>query len=158
MTSSLQVMLQNEIINELSDELTEMDLFHFTLLNQYNLDISNHQLKQLLSRQSTLSLNLEINSFLSMRNSPYMILEDGLGVVLMSHKWSNFVHGPFKLNVIQESLKYYCTSMFYLYTRLWAFNPFFYNVSYPVLDIFHYPRMILIILAVFYKIFFLNKI
>ena len=141
MASLSLLILPPEIIDQISQELSGMDLFHFTLVTYYYLDITNDHLMRLLSRQSSMSLIKETHALVQMTNSPYMIVEDGIGVVLSSHKWKNAVHGPFKLNVIQKSLKYFSMDLFFLYTRLWSFNPFYYEACYPTLDIFNYSCM-----------------
>jgi hypothetical protein len=134
------LILPTEMIDRLSEELSGMDLFHFTLLYSNYLDITNHHLIRLLCRQVSMSLVQEINALISMSDSPYMIVNDGIGLVLSSLKWSNVVHGAFKLDVIQKSLKYFSTSLFFLYARLWSFSPFYYEACYPTIDIFNYSR------------------
>ncbi|CAF3941131.1 unnamed protein product [Rotaria magnacalcarata] len=131
-------MLPNEIIDRISKELFGIDLFHFTLANESHLAISNYHLIQLLRLKSNIKLDKEIKSLLDMSKSPYMIVQNGIGLVLSSYKWSDFVYGAFKFNMIQKSLKYYSTTTFFLYCRLWSFTPFYYEASYPTLDIFAY--------------------
>ncbi|CAF4562257.1 unnamed protein product, partial [Rotaria socialis] len=142
MDLSILSVLPNEIIDLISEQLSGMDLFHFTLLNHYHLAITTYNLTQLLRLQSSLSLQKEIKSIIHMSKSPYMIVENGISLVLSSCKWNNFVYGPFKLQVIKKSLKYYSTDLFFLYCRLWGFNPFYYDSCYPTLDIFEYSCVI----------------
>ncbi|CAF1364317.1 unnamed protein product [Rotaria magnacalcarata] len=135
-------MLPNEIIDRISKELFGIDLFHFTLANESHLAISNYHLIQLLRLKSNIKLDKEIKSLLDMSKSPYMIVQNGIGLVLSSYKWSDFVYGAFKFNMIQKSLKYYSTTTFFLYCRLWSFTPFYYEASYPTLDIFAYSYLL----------------
>lgn len=138
MDISLPVVLPNEMIDRLSEELTGIDLFHFTLVTEYSLNISNYYVIKLFHSRPNLLLNKEIHSLIAMRKSPYSIEQNGISVVLSSNKWNDFVYGLFTLEIIEKSLKYYSTSIFFLYCRLWSFNPFYYNSSYPILDIFQY--------------------
>ena len=142
MIPSLLSLLPNEIIDRISDELSGMDLFHFMLVYESSLNINNRYLIRLLCRQSTLSLNTKIQSLLAMPRSPYIIVEDNVSIKLSSCKWKQFVYGPFKSNVIEKSLKYFSTSLFTLYCRLWSFTPFYYQSTYPTLEIFKYSCMI----------------
>lgn len=137
--------LPNEIIDILSHQLNGIDLFHFTLLFRFHLNITNYQLQKLLHRQSTYLLTDETKSLLRMSNSPYMMPEEDITLILSSLKWNTFVYGSFKLEIIEKSLKYFFTTMFSLYCRMWSFTPFHYQSSYPTLDIFEYSRMIFII-------------
>lgn len=134
-------LLPNELIEIISEQLFGIDLFHFTLVTEWRLTISSYHLMRLIRLQPTLSLDKEIKSLIEMPKSPYRIIENGITVDLSSHKWNNFVYGSFKIDVIEKSLKYYSTSMFSLYCRLWSFTPFYYTASYPTLDIFKYPCM-----------------
>lgn len=142
MAMSYVSLLPNEMIDNISQELTGIDLFHFTLVFEWRLNISNYQLLKLLRGQRAYMLTNEIKSLIDMLNSPYIIVEQGVGLMLSSLKWNNFVYGPFKLKVIEKSLKYCSTTMFSLYCRLWSFNPFCYKSSYPTLNIFEYPGII----------------
>ena len=83
-------------------------------------------------------LTNESESLLNMSNSSYLICEDSISIILSSLKWNNFVYGAFKLEVIEKSLKYCSTTIFSLYCRLWSLNPFFYESSYPTLNIFEH--------------------
>ncbi|CAF4108146.1 unnamed protein product [Adineta steineri] len=134
--------LPSEMIDRLSEELSGDDLFHFTLINYYYLGISNHHLIRLLSRQTSILLIKEINELIAMYKSPYMIFENYVGVQLSPCKWNNMIHGPFTVHATQKSLKYFSTSIFFLYTRLWSFTPFYYEASYPTLNIFNYPYLL----------------
>ncbi|CAF3928757.1 unnamed protein product [Adineta steineri] len=134
--------LPSEMIDRLSEELSGDDLFHFTLINYYYLGISNHHLIRLLSRQTNILLIKEINELIAMYKSPYMVFENYVGVQLSPCKWSNMIHGPFTVHATQKSLKYFSTSVFFLYTRLWSFTPFYYEASYPTLNIFNYPCLL----------------
>ncbi|CAF1368428.1 unnamed protein product [Rotaria magnacalcarata] len=142
MDTSFLPQLPNEIIDRMTKELFGMDLFNFTLANEWHLSISSYHLKQLLRLQPSLPLDKEIKSLLAMSKSPYMIIENGMSLVLSSLKWNNFVYGCFKLDVIEKSLKYHSTPMFYLYCRLWSFTAFYYAASYPTLDIFEYSYLL----------------
>ncbi|CAF4103243.1 unnamed protein product, partial [Adineta steineri] len=124
--------------------------------------IINHRLLQLLRTQTKILLTNETNVLLTMPNSPYIIHEDGISIFLSSYKWNNFVYGAFKLDVIEKSLKYYSTTMFSLYCRLCSFNPFYYESSYPTLNIFKYsyllePRPLSVEEYTFFKIFGNNQ-
>ena len=130
-----------ELIHLLSQYLTGIDLFHFTLINYGYVDRTDYYLIRLLRGQFQSSLIEKVHELIDMYNSPYMILEDGIGVILSEQKWRNVVYGPFKINIIEKSLKYFSTTIFFLYSRLWSFSPFYYEVSYPTLDIFNYPCM-----------------
>jgi hypothetical protein len=141
MSKQRSPLLPNELMDLISEELTGMDLLHFTIAALDYLDISNHQLARLLRGQRTVALDKEIKSLTSMRNSPYVIVEQSIALPLSSHKWNHFVYGPFKLDTAQRSLKYFPTTLFFLYTRLWSFTPFYYDACYPILDIFQHPCM-----------------
>lgn len=141
MTPSLSL-LPNELIDRISNELSGMDLFHFTLVYESSLSINNALLIRLFCRRCTLSLNIEIQSLVSLPWSPYIIVGDDVSIKLSPCKWKKFVYGPFKSNVIEKSLKYFSTTLFTLYCRLWSFNPFYYQSTYRVLDIFEYSCMI----------------
>lgn len=142
MAASLLSLLPNEMIDQISNDLSGLDLFHFMLVYESSLNINNAYLIRLLYGQSTLSLNAEVQSLLTMLRSPYIIVEDDLSIKSSSCRWKKFVYGPFKSNVIEKSLKYFPTTLFTLYCRLWSFNPFYYQSTYPVLEIFKYSCMI----------------
>lgn len=135
-------LLPNEIIELISEELSGMNLFHFTLATECHLTISSYHLIRLIRLQPSISLKKEIKSLIDMPKSPYMTTENGISLVLSSHKWNSYVYGCFKIDVIEKSLKYYSTPVFFLYCRLWPFTPFYYTPSYPTLDIFEYSCMI----------------
>lgn len=141
MALSLLSLLPNEIIDRISDELIGTNLFHFTLVYGFRLNCSETFLIRLLRRQSTVYLIAEIKSLILEPQSPYLMVDDSVSIKLSSCKWKNFVYGPFKSNVIEKSLKYFSTSLFALYCRLWSFNPFYYRSTYPTLEIFKYPCM-----------------
>ncbi|CAF3265137.1 unnamed protein product [Rotaria socialis] len=141
MDLSLLPVLPSGIIDRISEELSGVNLFHFTLANEWHLTITTYHLIQLLRLQCSLSLENEIKSLIDMSKSPYMITENGISLVLSPCKWNNFVYGAFKMHVIAKSLKYYSTDMFFLYCRLWAFSPFYYESSYPTLDVFDYTYL-----------------
>jgi hypothetical protein len=149
MDTSHQIILPTNIINQISEELTGIDLFHFTLATYYYLDISDYHLINLLEKRPNMLLITETNALLRIFKSPYFMLGDLIGVILSSNKWNTFVHGPFKINVIEKSLKYFHTNTFYLYSRLWSFTPFHYSPTYPTLEIFNYSCR-KIILRIFY--------
>ena len=134
-------MLPSELMDLISEKLWGIDLVHFTIAAFDYLDISNHQLRRLLRGQRTIVLDKEIKKLTSMWNSPYTSVQEGISLSFSSQKWNHFIHGPFKLDTIEKSLKYFSTTLFFVYTRLWPFNPFYYDASYPILDIFQYPCM-----------------
>ncbi|CAF1450442.1 unnamed protein product [Adineta steineri] len=142
MTTPYIPVLPSEMIDRLSEELSGDDLFHFTLINYYYLGISNHHLIRLLSRQTNILLIKEINELIAMYKSPYMIFKNYVSVQLSPCKWSNMIYGPFTMHATQKSLKYFSTSVFFLYTRLWSFTPFYYEASYPTFNIFNYPYLL----------------
>jgi hypothetical protein len=126
-------------MERLSDELKGNDLFHFTLAYENDLGIGDYYLRRLLCKRSPVSLDSEIQSLLFMCKSPYIKVNDGMSVKLLPHKWNDFVYGCFSIMTIEKSLKYFSTNMFFVYCRLWSFNPFYYQASYPMVDIFKYP-------------------
>ena len=132
-------MLPNELMDRISEELTGMDLLNFAIAALDYLNISNYQLARLLRGQLTISMDKEIKSLTCMWNSPYVIVEQRIALPLSSHKWNHFVYGPFKIDTTQRSLKYFSTTLFFVYTRLWPFTPFYYDTCYPILDVFQYP-------------------
>lgn len=139
MEASNDILLPTNVINQISEEVTGIDLFHFGLATYYYLDISDYHLIKLLHKRPNISLMTEVDSLIRMFKSPYFILDDKIGVVLSTNKWNTFVYGSFKLNMIEKSLKYFCTSVFCLYSRLWSFTPFYYSATYPTVEIFNYP-------------------
>lgn len=134
----------NEMSDRISEELSGIDLFHFTLINEWYLATSTHYLIRLFRLKSRFVLDKQVRLLLNMLNSLYTMVENGISVLLSPYKWNSFVYGAFKLEVIEKSLKYYSTTMSFLYCRLWSFNPFYYEASYPTLDIFKFPRMIVV--------------
>jgi hypothetical protein len=138
MDRSNQIILPIELFNHISEDLTGMDLFHFTLATYYYLDITDYHLINLLDKQPNMLLIDETNALLCIFKSPYFMLDDMLAVVLSSNKCNTFVYGPFKINVIEKSLKFFYTNTFNLYSRLWSFTPFHYSATYPTLEIFSY--------------------
>ena len=138
-------MLPNEMIEFLSGKLIGRDLFHFTLVYGHYLLIDDNCLIRLLNKQSPISLRDQINVLVSMYNSSYVATESDVSLVFCSHKWNDFVYGCFKLEVIEKSLKYFSTSVFSVYCRLWSFNPFYYEASYPTIEIFQCSRMFFLV-------------
>ncbi|CAF1477433.1 unnamed protein product [Adineta ricciae] len=126
----------NELLERISEELSGIELLHFAIAALNYLTISNHQLSRLLRREASISLEKEIKSLISIPNSPFVIVDEGIALLLSSYKWNQSVYGPFKLNTIEKTLKYFLITLFFVYARLWSFNPFYYDVSYLVLDIF----------------------
>ena len=135
--------LPNEIIDRLSKELTGTGIFHFTLATQWRLTITDNHLSILLRSRSPITLDKEVKSLLDMFKSPYMAIEDGIGLTLSTKKWSSHIDGAFQIAIIEKSLKYYSTTAFFVYCGLWPYNPFYYDVVYPTLNIFDYSRMII---------------
>ena len=139
MVTERSPILPSELIDRICHELVEKDLFHFTLALYDYLHISNREIIRLLRAQFKIPLSTEINSLLTVSNSPYISTENGITALWSSCKWSNNVRGPFTSNAIEKSLKYFCTTVFFLYARLWPFNPFYYQACYPTLEIVKYP-------------------
>ncbi|CAM4971320.1 unnamed protein product [Rotaria socialis] len=135
-------LLPNEIMECIAEKLSGIELFNFTVGNTEQLTISNHHLIQLLHSKSILPLKNEINLLINMYKSPYIIIDNSISVSMSSLRWNNFVYGAFQLNVIKKSLKYYSTNLFFLYSRLWSFTPFYYEASYPTVDLFQYTNLI----------------
>ncbi|CAF1196993.1 unnamed protein product [Adineta ricciae] len=142
MEASNDIILPTNIIKQISEEMSGKDLFHFTLATYYYLDITDYHLIKLLHNRPNISLTSEIESLIRMSKSPYFLLDDKIAVVLSTNKWNTFVYGPFTLNIIEKSLKYFCTSVFCLYARLWSFTPFCYSPTYPTLEIFNYSYLL----------------
>jgi hypothetical protein len=139
MSKERSSLLLNELMDRISEELTGIDLLHFAIAALDYLNISNHQLARLLRGQLMIPLHKEIISLTFVWNLSHVIIEQSIALPLSSHKWNHFVYGPFKLDTAQRSLRYFPTTLFFLYTRLWPFAPFYYDACYPILDIFQYP-------------------
>ena len=140
---ALSSLLSNELIHHVSEQLTGIDLFHFTLINGQHLSITSHHLKHFLRFNDPVSLNENFEWLSFQLSLPHSMTQSQNSLVLSSYGWNDFIYGAFRLSVIERSLKYFSTDLFFLYCRLWSFNPFYYPVSYPMLNIFDYPCMYL---------------
>ena len=138
METSNHILLPTIITKEISEEITGIDLFHFTLAMYHDLDVTDYRLIKLLHNRPNISLMSQIDSLIRMFKSPYFIFDDKLGVIFSTSKWNTFIYGPFNLSIIEKSLKYFSTNVFCLYSRLWSFSPFYYSATYPTLEIFNY--------------------
>lgn len=134
--------LPNELIIQISDELIGEDLFRFTLAVSKYFHINNEQILRFLRKQPKITMIHAFHDLIFMAHSPYMRSQDGISLVLRSCEWLDCLHGGFSITAIQKSLKYFSTTVFFVYARLWSFNPFFYDPCYPTLDIFKDPSML----------------